>query len=295
MPEVILFENVKGIGFRRKNEALDLIRSRLDEINTKYDTSYSPQFFEINAADFGVPQTRERLFMVASRNGVPMVPPQPTHADANDEKVIEGSRLPYATAWDAIGELDDVDYDPALKTRGKWSGLLPSVPEGQNYLWHTERGGGEPIFGWRTRYWSFLLKLKKSRPSWTLQASPGPATGPFHWRNRRLSVREMARLQTFPDGHEIEGSYNSATRQLGNAVPPAIGELLGREIMEQFLGQPQDMHLVNIPKRRCDTPRAERRTKVLPEYLTTGSKPPPHPGPGKGPRALANKLKEEAI
>ena len=65
--------------------------------------------------------------------------------------------------------------------------------------WHTNRGGREPLFGWRTRFWSFLLKFKKDQPSWTIQAQPGPATGPFHWWcNRHLTAHELCRLQTFP-------------------------------------------------------------------------------------------------
>jgi len=42
-----------------------------------------------------------------------------------------------------------------LKVGGKWGDLIPSISEGQNYLWHTDRGGGQPLFGWRTHYWSF--------------------------------------------------------------------------------------------------------------------------------------------
>src|SRR5207249_3243156 len=134
---------------------------------------------------------------------------------------------PYRTAWDAIGDLDDEHWPLELKPTGKWTGLLKSIPEGKNYLWHTPRGGGDPLFGWRTRYWSFLLKLSKRQPSWTIQAEPGPATGPFHWRNRLLSVEELARLQTFPHGFQVVGNRRSAQRQIRNAVPGALGELPG--------------------------------------------------------------------
>ena len=81
---------------------------------------------------------------------------------------------------------DKAPKDEDLNVRGKWVGLLPSIPEGKNYLWHTSRGGGLPLFGWRTRYWTFLLKLAKNRPSWTIQAQPGPAVGPFHLSYKRL-------------------------------------------------------------------------------------------------------------
>ena len=96
----------------------------------------------------------------------------------------------------------------------KSADLLPAIPEGENYLFHTNRGAGVPLFGWRTRFWNFLFKLAKDRPSWTIQARPGPATGPFHWTNRRLSARELCRLQTFPDGLRFDRGRNDVQRML---------------------------------------------------------------------------------
>src|SRR3546814_15139025 len=83
-------------------------------------------------------------------------------------------RPPRSTRTDTLFPYTTL-FRSAIK--GKWADLLPSIPEGQNYLWHTERGGGIPLFGWRRRYWNFLLKLAKNKPSWTIQAQPGPATG----------------------------------------------------------------------------------------------------------------------
>lgn len=112
------------------------------------------------------------------------------------------------------------------------------LPEGQNYLWHTPRNEGLPLFVWRTRYWSFLLKLAKTRPSWTIQAQPGPHTGPFHWNNRRLTTQELCRLQTLPDGLRFALSRNETQRLLGNAVPSLLAEVLARKIRRQLLGAP---------------------------------------------------------
>ena len=98
---------------------------------------------------------------------------------------------------------------PPPKAAGKWAGLLPTIPEGENYLFHTRLGGGRPLFGYRTRYWSFLLKLAKDEPSWTLQAHPGPATGPFHWANRPLTVQEMLRLQSSQQPGEWRATIGS--------------------------------------------------------------------------------------
>jgi DNA (cytosine-5)-methyltransferase 1 len=163
--------------------------------------------------------------------------------------------------------------------------LLKSIPEGHNYLWHTPRGGGAHLFGWRTRYWSFLLKLSKNRPSWTIQAEPGPATGPFHWRSRLLSIEELARLQTFPDSYRIFGARASAHRQAGNAVPCAIGELLGLEIRRQFLGERVRKTLKLIPSHREDCPPPERARPIPKRYHKLRGAHPDHPGSGRGPAA----------
>jgi DNA (cytosine-5)-methyltransferase 1 len=113
--------------------------------------------------------------------------------------------------------------------RGQYAHLLPDIPPGENYLHLTaKRGHPDPKFDWRSRYWSFLLKLDPARPSPTIQAQPGPNVGPFHWENRRLRVPEVKRLFTFPDTFELVGSRNSVQAQLGNSVPPLLAESVVR-------------------------------------------------------------------
>ena len=117
-------------------------------------------------------------------------------------------------------------------------------------MYHTERGEGSNIFKWRSRYWSFLLKLHPDKPSWTIQAQPGTSIGPFHWNNRRLTMREMSRIQTFPDNVEIQGGISNVQKQLGNAVPSALAEVLGKEIKRQFFGQNVPEHITLIPSKK---------------------------------------------
>ncbi len=191
---------------------------------------------------------------------------------------------PHRTAWDALADTQP-DSGEDLSVRGKWGDLLASIPEGRNYLWHTDRGGGKPLFGWRRRYWSFLLKLAKSRPSWTIQAQPGPAIGPFHWANRRLSIRELCRLQTFPDDVFIAGDRGSVQRQIGNAVPSLLAEVLGREIRTQLLeSRPARVAgaLKLLPLDRSPAPPAERVRPVPKRYWGLLGRHSPHPGTGKG-------------
>ncbi len=277
LPEAFVLENVPGFMFKGKDEGLQLVQRRLDEINAAAGTSYSASAQVLNAADFGVPQVRFRTVIIGSREGRKFDFPKPRY----------GKSRPYRTAWDAIGDLpsggpDDED----LKVSGKWADLLRSIPEGENYLYHTDRKKGLPLFGWRTRYWTFLLKLAKRLPSWTLQAQPGSAVGPFHWTSRRLSNREMLRIQTFPDDFVAMGSRCEVQRQVGNAVPCLLAEFLGLEIRRQF-GEESlpGVRTVLLPRSRGTTPRASKTYPVPKQYLHLEGNHASHPGTGRGPGA----------
>ena len=282
-PRAFLLENVEGLGFRGKDEGLRLIQSELERINTQHGTRYSASIAVINAADHGVPQLRRRLFVVGAREGGVFSFPRPSYFDPGDTSLTEDQQN-YRTSWDALHDVGTAD--PTLALTGKWAALVPSIPEGKNYLWHTTRGGGEPLFGWRRRYWSFLLKLAKAQPAWTLQAQPGPATGPFHWDNRRLSMREMARLQTFPDDVVITGSNADVQRQLGNAVPSLLAEILGRAIARQFLRVAADGHKPILSLPAAPPAPSPAPTAAAPaSYITLCGDHAAHPGTGKGYRA----------
>ena len=281
LPRVLLLENVEGLVYRGKDEGLRLVQDRLDHINRRHGVAYNAEVVALNCAQYGVPQNRARVFILASRNGCSFSFPDPTHYPPGELPSKDFQEL--RTAWDAIGDLDTETWPHELNPKGKWADLLPSIPEGKNYLWHTPRGGGEPLFGWRTRYWSFLLKLGKRRPAWTIQAAPGPATGPFHWRSRHLSAAELGRLQTFPDDYVLAGDYRSQHRQFGNAVPPAIGEILGWEIRRQFLGERVPSRSSFLPPRRQNCPPPIGTWPVPKKYLNLRGNHPAHPGPGKGP------------
>jgi DNA (cytosine-5)-methyltransferase 1 len=279
-PEVILIENVAGLTYAGKDEGLTAVKEGLERVNRVRHTHYALNILNIRAEFYGVPQKRHRVFLIAAREGTTFVTPPQTHGVASGDERLR-------TAWDAIGHLADAyENSEDLRLRGLWADLVPSIPEGSNYLWHTPRGGGLPLFGWRTKYWTFLLKLAKSLPAWTIQAQSGPATGPFHWNNRLLSVEELCRLQTFPEHYRIHGSDSSARRQVGNAVPAAIGELIGLVLKKRVFGQDGNRPPSLIPALRDGCPSPERRGRVPSKYFVQKGAHPAHPGTGLGPRAL---------
>ena len=295
LPEAFLLENVPGMGYRRKREALDRVEATVARINKDCGTNYTLAYKSLNAARFGVPQKRERLFVVGHREGVVFEFPEPTHELIDKDKYDNGSHGDYAsglppalTAWDAIGDLK-TPMRAELEPQGQWAGLLPSIPEGENYLAFTpERSrDGRGLFGYRTRYWSFLLKLARNQPAWTLTANPGPSIGPFHWDNRRLSPREMARIQTFPKNIKVKGSYRSAQRQIGNAVPSALAEVLAIEIRRQLLEPNRQIsHKVTLlPARRRMRPSPKPPKRLSESYVRLLKRHRAHPGEGRGPGA----------
>lgn len=273
LPRAFILENVFGLAYKGKDEGLIYLQERLEEVNRNNKTKYNFNWKVLNAAHFGVPQIRERVFIVGSRDGLRFDFPQARFFNPEDEveknSLFAGAKEPFRTAWDSLHDLHDGKEKPTpSRVGGKWGDLLPAIPEGQNYLYHSDRGEGVPIFKWRSRYWSFLLKLGKDRPSWTIQAQPGSAIGPFHWNNRRLTMREMARLQTFPDDVEILGGVSEVQKQIGNAVPSAIGELLGLEIRKQFFGDKLDSsNLTLAPEKAPVEPKATKVFPVKADYL----------------------------
>ncbi len=221
-PRTFLLENVYGLAYRNHN--MPWLEHLLKAAG---DLGYYVNHRVLLAADFGVPQRRQRLFVLGSRSRMPEFP-EPTHSGPHETRTKYDETLtPHVTTGDAIGDLADRDElaEEQEAVNGKYGHLLPEIPPGSNYLFFTaKRGHPKPLFEWRKRYWSFLLKLDPAQPSPTIQAQPGPYVGPFHWNNRRLRLGEILRLQTFPEDHSIAGSRRSAQVQVGNAVPPVLAQ-----------------------------------------------------------------------
>lgn len=224
-PRAFILENVKGLAYRVHADALATIIERAEKLGYKVTTDV------LNAANYGVPQIRERCFVVGSL-GEPIELPTSTHS-----KDAQPARLPWVTAGSVLSDLDTAENasDEGHFAGGQHNDLLREVPPGDNYLYFTEkRGHPNPRFKWRGRYWSFLLKLSPDMPSWTIQARRSNNMGPFHWRSRILRISEIKRLQTFPDEFYLAGTIEQQWRQIGNAVPPLLAAAVGRSVAKSI-------------------------------------------------------------
>nr|WP_254445101.1 DNA cytosine methyltransferase [Ruegeria arenilitoris] len=217
-----VFENVPSIKHPRNRPVLEGF------IHAAENAGYFVTQVTANAADYGVAQARERVFLLGAKRGKPLAP-TPTHSRKGIPEL-----KPALTAGEAISRYDTLDFfEPEEVVSGRWAEHLRTVPPGSNYKAHTAWAGHpNPTFVAETRFWNFLLKLSPDRPSWTLAASPGPWTGPFHWTSRRLRTVEMAALQGFPEGYRFAGSRRERVRQIGNAVPPELAAKMIEAVAE---------------------------------------------------------------
>lgn len=226
-PRKFILENVYALTYnnRASRTAYERLLREIDEAGYDYRTKV------LHAADYGVPQARPRLFVIGVEKGARLPEhPEPTHGGTWERRSTGYAERPHVTAAEAFDGLV-TDPEPEETVRGQYGPLLADIPPGENYLHYTaERGHPDPKFLWRSRFWSFLLKLDPDRPSPTIQAQPGPNVGPFHWENRRLRVPEVKRLFTFPDDFQLVGNRASVQAQLGNSVPPLLAQRVAEAV-----------------------------------------------------------------
>jgi DNA (cytosine-5)-methyltransferase 1 len=226
-PRFIVLENVKGLlstpGFNHKNV--------LGDIETELSLmGYSHVSGVVDAVNYGAPQFRERLLIIASRDDEPIFIPKPTHFQHHQSRAHR-----WRTLADAVDGLPATGHD-FTQFSDKILQTLSLVPEGGNWkslpthiaaqamggAW--ESGGGKV---------GFFRRLRFSEPSPTLVTSPiQKATMLAHpTAMRPLSVQEYARIQGFPDTFDFYGSLSAKYRQIGNAVPVALGEAVGESLL----------------------------------------------------------------
>ena len=234
-PKAFLFENVRGILGTNKGKDFRDIVSAFAALG------YQIEYRILDAEDYGVPQQRERMFIVGHKMNHPFLYPRPVYGPDSADK------CPYITVSDAIKDLPFTKEDERETAfeGGKYSALLHLVPPGENYLHFTaKRGYPEPIFAYRSRFSDFLYKANPDAPVKTLIASPGKYTGPLHWDNRYLTVAEYKRIQGFPDEHTFYGDRAAQIRQIGNSVCPKIAYYLALAIREQIFAIPSGIEYI---------------------------------------------------
>lgn len=224
-PRAFLFENVYGLTGAQNGSAWRAIHLKFTQLG------YRLFWRVLDTADYGVPQHRERLFIIGVLSGDYLFP-CPTHGpDAHPSQ-------PFYTAGEAVlGANEQVTDDISLTGTaigGRFSHLIADIPPGLNYSFFTpEMGHPRPVFAWRSKFSDFMYKADPEAPVRTIKAQAGLYTGPFSWENRHFTVAEMKRLQTFPDNYILTGNRSTKLEQIGNSVPPQIGRVLALSILQQ--------------------------------------------------------------
>lgn len=218
-PKFFLMENVQGLLTRDKGRVFEEIKSTFKQ------TGYEFNYVILNAADYGVPQIRNRVFFFGNRIGVHMEPPLPC-CDGTVEH-------PYKTVGEAIGDLSDLPDNNAFNHVALKHGEInlkryALIPEGgrlpEDQL---------PAELYRKNFGNTFKRLHRDKPSLTMV--PGHNAFPIHpWLNRSLTVREAARLQSFPDNYIFVGPRQKQCMQVGNAVPPIMAQCWARYLKEEL-------------------------------------------------------------
>jgi DNA (cytosine-5)-methyltransferase 1 len=195
---------------------------------------YGVSFNLYNAANFGVPQVRERVILICHREGEILPHLMPTHSDRDSFGLPKWRTLREALT--GLNRATHLDFPEArlrfyrLLSEGQYWKHLPNALQ-QEALGNAYFSGGGKT--------GFLRRLAWDKPSCTLVTSPTmPATDICHpEEDRPLSVEEYKRIQQFPDSWDIQGSLVDQYRQIGNAVPVGLGEAVGRCIIDHLSGK----------------------------------------------------------
>lgn len=190
---------------------------------------YRVSFDLLNAADYGVPQTRQRVVFIGSRDGEPVRIPEGTHSPCGED-----GRKPWVTLRASLkglrqGRPEFHEFPPRLK---RYIALVPAGGDWRDLPRRLQRRAmGSAFDSWGGRV-GFFRRLSWAKPSPSLVTNPTmTATTLGHPTSiRPLSVKEYARIQQFPDGWEFSGSIRQKYEQIGNAVPVGLAKVIGRAI-----------------------------------------------------------------
>ncbi len=209
-PRAFLFENVPGLLTVNKGEDYKQLYQYAEET-----TGYHLYFKKLNSASFGIPQYRERVFLLGFREDV--VFNFPTNATGqNAERLINEGHLVTPSRWaleSVNGTFNHIIRNHGEAVRRRYAEIRPG---GRDRTDHTDR-------------------IDPNHPSGTVLVGSSEGGGRPHihpYHDRVITVREAARLQSFPDWYEFHGTSTAQYRQVGNAVPPLMAYEIGRKIAE---------------------------------------------------------------
>lgn len=234
-PKYFVAENVSGLSQLKSGKFLD------EQLTAYTENGYVVSYRVINAREYGIPQSRKRLFIVGVRKDLQQsfVFPAPTHGASNNKLGL----LPFSSHGDAIrglplwpeGEFYERPHDPeghfswyymSRNRKAPWD--APSYTVVANWR-HVTLHPASPVM---TLTWSNLADGWKQR--WDFSGDHDHLVNgeerPILEQARRLSWRECALIQTFDDGFEPSGDVASKFTQIGNAVPPYLAEVLFRHL-----------------------------------------------------------------
>ncbi|MBD3329354.1 DNA (cytosine-5-)-methyltransferase [Candidatus Dojkabacteria bacterium] len=192
-PKVFIAENVKGLLNIGKGEVIKIMEEDFAKVG------YTIYINLFHTADYGVPQTRERVIIAGIRNDIDKKysPPEPTHTDPLQKGFLDKEKKNWVTAKDVLSDLEEAKEGDMENHYWSKAKRYPGTQGNNN--------------------------IKPDRPAPTMRAEHH-GNIEFHYSGeRRLSAREAARIQSFPDDFVFLRSTSRAYKQIGNAVPPVFG------------------------------------------------------------------------